>query len=637
MTLSAKIFLSFFFFSTLLLGLTLYISNSETEQFEIKNLSAKLRETHQRFDRRLDQERLHILKIAKTLTTDQKFRSFLSQIKDNFYSFAEEIAHDTDADLVFMVDDNLKVRGMYPTSKKLSLWVNANLDKFPIKHILENGIGQRGMVSAGGKLMSSVGLPLKESLRDEYAVGAMIVVKNIDDKWVAKLTADAMKKDFLQVIFFSDLKIVADNVENKFAEEVIANLEEIPGGSGMFLFEGDRYITQRGFYESNDKTTGYFYATNLDSVLKPFQVIQDKILITGIAILTAGLLFSIFFSRRIAQPLGLLLQGTKGVIDDNYDFEIKHTSKDEVGELSKAFNHMLKGLREKKYIQETFGKYVHPSIVTEILSNPDKIQPGGKRSYQSVLFCDVANFTSFSETMAPEALIKLLNEYLGAMTEEISSTNGILDKYIGDAIMAFWGPPFTPGNHSLLACRAAINMQSTLQTLRPQWLSRGLPEIRMRVGIATGHMIVGNIGSEKNLEYTCIGDTVNYSSRLEGINKVYGTDIIIDIFTKKNVEHDFLLRELDTIQVKGRGQGSQIFEVIAENKNASEDQKQLKTEYESALELYRKGEFDLAEKVFTSIYKASNDVASKTMSERCKDYIALPPENWTGIVVMKEK
>ena len=206
MTLSAKIFLSFFFFSTLLLGLTLYISNSETEQFEIKNLSAKLRETHQRFDRRLDQERLHILKIAKTLTTDQKFRSFLSQIKDNFYSFAEEIAHDTDADLVFMVDDNLKVRGMYPTSKKLSLWVNANLDKFPIKHILENGIGQRGMVFAGGKLMSSVGLPLKESLRDEYAVGAMIVVKNIDDKWVAKLTADAMKKDFLQVIFFSDLR-----------------------------------------------------------------------------------------------------------------------------------------------------------------------------------------------------------------------------------------------------------------------------------------------------------------------------------------------------------------------------------------------------------------------------------------------
>ena len=271
MTLSAKIFLSFFFFSTLLLGLTLYISNSETEQFEIKALSSKLRETHQRFDRQLDQERLHILKIAKTLTTDQKFRSFLSQIKDNFYSFAEEIAHDTDVDLVFMVDDNLKVRGMYPAKERLSLWVNTNLDKFPIKHILETGTGQRGMVSAGGKLMSSVGLPLKESLRDEYAVGAMIVVKNIDDQWVDQLTGDTNEKDFLRVIFFSDLKIAADNVENKFAEEVMANLEEIPGGSGMFLFEGDRYITQRGFYESNDKNTGYFYATNLDSALKPFR------------------------------------------------------------------------------------------------------------------------------------------------------------------------------------------------------------------------------------------------------------------------------------------------------------------------------------------------------------------------------
>ncbi len=637
MTLSAKIFLSFFFFSTLLLGLTLYISNSETEQHEIQALSSKLRETHQRFDRQLDQERLQILKIAKTLTTDQKFRSFLSQIKDNFYSFAEEIAHDTSADLVFMVDDNLKMRGMYPTDEKLSLWVNANLDKFPIKPILESGTGQRGMISAGGKLMSSVGLPLKESLRDEYAVGAMIVVNNIDDKWVAELTGDTKGKDFLGVIFFSDLKIVADNVENKFADEVIAKLEEIPSGSGMFLFEGDRYITQRGFYQNNDKTTGYLYATNLDSALEPFQKIQDKILITGIAILMVGLLFSIFFSRRIAQPLGLLLQGTKGVIDDNYDFQIKHTSKDEVGELSKAFNHMLEGLREKKYIQETFGKYVHPSIVTEILSNPEKIQPGGKRNYQSVLFCDVANFTSFSETMAPEALIKLLNEYLGAMTEEISNTQGILDKYIGDAIMAFWGAPFTPGNHSLLACQAAINMQKTLQVLRPQWLSRGLPEIRMRVGIATGHMIVGNIGSDKNLEYTCIGDTVNYSSRLEGINKVYGTDIIIDLFTKKNVEHDLLLRELDTIQVKGRGQGAQIFEVLAEKRNASEDQEQLKLEYESALELYRKGEFDRAEKAFTSLYKASNDQASKAMSERCRDYIVLPPENWSGIAIMKEK
>lgn len=637
MTLSVKIFLSFFFFFALLLGLTLYISSSQTEQFEIKNLSLRLRATHQRFDQQLNQERLHILKIGKTLTTDQKFRSFLSQIKDNFYSFAEEIARDTDADLVFMVDDNMAVRGMYPTSEKLSVWVDANLEKFPIKNVLETGTDRRGMISGGGKLMSSVALPLKESLQDDYAVGVMIVIKNIDDKWLVKLTGDSMEKDFLQVIFFSELKVVADNVGESFAENIISNLENIPIGSGMFLFDSDRYITQRGIYDNNGNSTGYIYATNLDKTLKPFKEIQDKILVAGIAILMVGLLFSIFFSKRIARPLGLLLQGTKGVIDDNFDFEIKHTSSDEVGELSKAFNHMLKGLREKKYIQETFGKYVHPSIVADILSNPDKIQPGGKRNYQTVLFCDVANFTSFSETMAPEDLIKLLNEYLGAMTEEISNHNGILDKYIGDAIMAFWGPPFTPGNHSLQACQAALNMQSILGTLRPQWLSKGLPEIKMRVGIATGHMIVGNIGSEKNLEYTCIGDTVNYSSRLEGINKVYGTDIIIDIFTKKNVEHDLLLRELDTIQVKGRTQGSQIFEVLSEKKDASENQNRLKIEYEAALEQYRKGEFELAEKKFVSLYQSDNDLASKTMSERCREYVISPPENWLGVVEMKEK
>ncbi len=634
MKLSVKIFLSFFIFFTLLLGLTLFITSSQTEQFEIKNLSLKLKNAHLRFKSQLNREQIHTLKLAKTLTLDQKFRSFLSQIKDNFYSFSEEIARDADVDWVFMVDDTLKVRGIYPTDESVGKWVEKNLDKFPIRYVLDTGMDQQGMISGGDKLMSTVALPLKESLADEYALGVLIAVKHIDDQWVQELTGDQNEQGFTQLVFFSNLNIVADNVSPEFAKAVVQSLDQLPVGEGMLEFEGERYITQKGTY---DQESGYLYATNLDAALIPFKDMQNKILLSGMAVLVAGILFSILFAKRIAMPLRLLLEGTKGVIGGKYDFEIKHTSKDEVGELSKAFNHMLKGLREKQYIQDTFGKYVHPSIVENILSNPDNIQPGGTRSYQTVLFCDVANFTSFSENMAPEALIKLLNEYLGVMTKEISNSHGILDKYIGDAIMAFWGPPLTPGNHSLLACQAALKMQEKLETLRPQWLSKGLPEIRMRVGIATGHMIVGNIGSEDNLEYTCIGDTVNYSSRLEGINKMYGTDIIIDVFTKKNVEHNLLLRELDTIKVKGREQGSQIFEVIAEINNATTEQNRIKTDYETALALYRKGEFVAAEKAFASIFEKTNDLPSKKMSERCQDYISSPPENWVGIAVMKEK
>ena len=636
MSLSAKIFLSFFVFFSLLLGLTLYIANSQTEQFEIKNLSLKLRAAHLRFDQQLNRELLHTLKLAKTLILDQKFRSFLSQIKDNFYSFSEEIALDANADAVFMVDDTLQVRGIYPTDDKFKSWVVANLDRFPIKEILDTGVDKRGIISGGGKLISSVALPLKESLSDDYALGAMVIIKFIDDQWVEELMGEQIEQNFLQVLFFSDFKIVADNVSDDMGQNLIEKLKEIPIGPGMFVSEGDRHITQKGYYDNSDNA-GYLYATNLDSSLIPFKIIQNKILMTGVAVLFIGILFSILFSKRIAMPLRALLKGTKGVSEGNYDFEIKHTSSDEVGQLATAFNHMLKGLREKQYIQDTFGKYVHPTIVADILSNPEKIQPGGTRSYQTALFCDVANFTSFSETMAPEALIKLLNEYLGAMTEEISNSQGVLDKYIGDAIMAFWGPPFTPGNHSLLACQAALSMQTILETLRPKWLSQGLPEIKMRVGIATGHMIVGNIGSEKNLEYTCIGDTVNYSSRLEGINKMYGTDIIIDIFTKKNVEHDLLLRELDTIQVKGRAQGSQIFEVLAEMKNVPQEQVRLKSDYEAALALYRDGEFVEAKEAFIALFKACGDIPSKIMSERCQEYIDFPPEGWVGITIMKEK
>jgi class 3 adenylate cyclase/HAMP domain-containing protein len=637
MNLSVKIFLSFFIFFTLLLGLTLYIANSQTEEFEIKNLSLKLRATHLRFDQQLNRERIHTLKLTKTLILDQKFRSFLSQIKDNFYSFSEEIAREANADSVFMIDDSFHVRGIYPTDEKTGKWVSDNLERFPIKEVLDTGKDESGIISGGGRLMSSVALPLKESLGDEYALGVMVVIKNIDDQWVNDLMGEQIEQNFLQVLFFSDSKIVADNVSGDIGKAFIDNLKQISIGAGIFMYQGDRYITQMGSYLNSDNNAGYIYATNLDSSLIPFKAIQNKILMTGLALLFVGILFSVILSKRIAMPLRSLLQGTKGVIEGNYDFEIKHTSSDEVGQLSKAFNHMLIGLREKKFIQETFGKYVHPTIVADILSNPDKIQPGGTRSYQTVLFCDVANFTSFSETMAPEALIKLLNEYLGAMTEEISNSQGILDKYIGDAIMAFWGPPFTLGNHSLLACQAALNMQSALQTLRSQWLSQGLPEIRMRVGIATGHMIVGNIGSEKNLEYTCIGDTVNYSSRLEGINKMYGTDIIIDVFTKKNVEHELLLRELDTIQVKGREQGSQIFEVMAEKKNAPPEQVRIKSDYEAALLLYREGKFVEAENKFTLLFEACNDIPSNTMSQRCKQFIDSPPSNWLGIAVMTEK
>ena len=367
MNLSVKIFLSFFTFFTLLLGLTLYIANSQTEQFEIKNLSLKLRGAHQRFNQQLDRELDHTLKLAKTLILDQKFRSFLSQIKDNFYSFSEDIARDADADVVFMVDEGFAVRGIYPTDEIVENWVKKNLDKFPIKDILDTGKETSGIISGRGKLMSSVALPLKESLRDEYALGVMIVIKHIDDQWVKELMGEQIEQNFLQVLFYSDSKIVADNVSDDFGKVIIQNLDQIPTGSGIFIYAGDRYITQKGSYAGNDDKAGYIYATNLDSSLIPFKAIQNKILLTGLALLFVGVLFSIIFSKRIVMPLRSLLKGTEGIIEGNYDFEIKHTSSDEVGQLSSAFNHMLKGLREKKFIQDTFGKYVHPSIVKDIL------------------------------------------------------------------------------------------------------------------------------------------------------------------------------------------------------------------------------------------------------------------------------
>ena len=212
---------------------------------------------------------------------------------------------------------------------------------------------------------------------------------------------------------------------------------------------------------------------------------------------------------------------------------------------------------------------------------------------------------------------------------------GVIDKYIGDAIMAFWGPPFNKDNHAFGACVAALGMQGKLDELRSGWEQRGLPAVRVRIGIATGDVIVGNIGSEQAQDYTCIGDTVNLSSRLEGVNKFYGTSIIIDEDTLNLASEDFCVRELDTVQVKGREGGTRIFELLGMSDEP--EGRDLIDSYGVALERFRTADFKCALQGFEALAKAHEDTASMKMAVRCKAYLKKPPKNWNGIHEMTVK
>ena len=292
----------------------------------------------------------------------------------------------------------------------------------------------------------------------------------------------------------------------------------------------------------------------------------------------------------------------------------------------------------KKKIKGAFQYYLTPSVVNEILKNPDMLKLGGEKKELTVMFSDIRGFTSISEKLDPESLVRLLNEYLTAMTDIIFEFEGLLDKYIGDAIMAVFGAPLYQPDHPKRGCATALKMIEKLNELKKKWKNEGFPEINIGIGINTGPMVVGNMGSQKRFDYTVMGDSVNLGSRLEGINKQYGTNIIISEFTKYYVQDEFLLRELDMVRVKGKEKPVKIYELI-DWKGKENGWNEIISLFNTGLTAYRNMDWKTASDCFGNILKIkSDDGPSLVYLERCKILRDTPPpEGWDGVFTMKTK
>lgn len=293
--------------------------------------------------------------------------------------------------------------------------------------------------------------------------------------------------------------------------------------------------------------------------------------------------------------------------------------------------------KSKKKIRSTFEKYMAPSLIEALLKDQESLKLGGRREHMTVFFSDIRDFTSISEKLEPEALASLLNSYLTPMTEVIFKNRGTLDKYIGDAIMAFFGAPVKMENHALDACRCALESQAKLQDLQKDWESKGLPRFEMGIGINTGEMSVGNMGSSRLQSYTVIGDPVNLASRLEGLTKIYGVGIIVSEFTYDLVKSHFISRELDVVRVKGRVKPVRIYQLLDETETS-----ELKAKldlYHQAYNTYLQQNFGLAKIKFEEVLKLwGHDPVSKLFIQRCDELIADPPASpWDGIYTMKTK
>jgi adenylate cyclase len=296
--------------------------------------------------------------------------------------------------------------------------------------------------------------------------------------------------------------------------------------------------------------------------------------------------------------------------------------------------------REKRRARETFSRFLSPAMVEQVLAKEGALKLGGDKRELTVLFSDIRGFTTLSEKLDPHVLLEFLNEYLTPMTDIIVSGNrGTLDKYIGDAIMAFWGAPQEQPEHALLACQAALEMMSRLQELKARWHEQGLPEIDIGVGINTGPMSVGFVGSQDRFyNYTVLGDAVNLASRLEGANKEYGTHIIIGPTTFEQVEGRVVARELDQVRVKGKREPVKIHELISLAPPTPEAQAFVEA-FTWGLGAYKAQRWDEAVARFREADRLrGGDPCSKKYIGRCEAMRKDPPgPEWDGVFEMKTK
>jgi len=297
--------------------------------------------------------------------------------------------------------------------------------------------------------------------------------------------------------------------------------------------------------------------------------------------------------------------------------------------------------RDQAFIRNAFSKYVPETVVNELLLHPELLKLGGEERVLSVLFSDLEGFTTISEKMSPTALVHLLNEYLTEMTTIVFAEGGIIDKYEGDAIIAEFGAPIPVPNHADMAVRAGLKMQRRLSELRETWLEQGLPEIRCRVGINTGPMVIGNMGSLQVFDYTVIGDSANLAARLESANKQYHTFLMISEFTYEQLSSDlFRARVLDVIKVKGKSKAVKVFEVYGEGSETIDPNDLLYYQtYDEAFEAYLSRKFALAqEKFLLALSLRPNDRAAKEMISRINSLnIDDLPDDWDGSVTLTSK
>lgn len=294
---------------------------------------------------------------------------------------------------------------------------------------------------------------------------------------------------------------------------------------------------------------------------------------------------------------------------------------------------------QKTMIRDMFGQYLSPKVVEDLVDDPTKLSLGGEEREMTAFFSDVAGFSTISENLTPSELVHVLNDYLTEMCNIIIGLEGTVDKFEGDAIIAFWGAPTVQPEHARLACFASIDMNDRLVELRDKWVAEGIPQLKVRMGLNSGPMVVGNMGSLQRMNYTIMGDAVNLAARLEGANKAFGSRMMISESTYRACESEIDARELDTIRVVGKSEPVTVYELLDRKNQTAGNIADLAEQYARGLAAYRDMDFSGAKDIFERCLEiVPGDGPAETFVQRCQAFIENPPGNeWDRVFTLTEK
>jgi len=399
---------------------------------------------------------------------------------------------------------------------------------------------------------------------------------------------------------------------------------------------GNRYLASiREFPQSFGAPWKVAVVVTEDDFVGPAQEIIQVTFLICLFILLVSVLLAILLARGISKPIHLLTEETNKI----RDFRLEDSP--EIKSRIKEIQHITDAVAAMRTGLQAFRRYVPAELVRQLIQTGEGATLGGHKKELTVFFSDIAGFTTIAEQLEPEELMLHLSAYFDELTRILSEHQGTVDKYIGDGIMAFWGAPLPDDDHASRACRAALRCQARLKGLNREWAAAGKPVFSTRIGISTGETVVGNVGSSERINYTVMGDNVNLASRLEGVTRLYDSQILVSQATYDQVADEFWFRPVDLIAVKGKAAASTVYELVGQKEDGGEDEPldELCREFTRGVEAYLSRDWAGAAAIFGSLkQKFPQDVPVELYFNRCRKYLKHPPgPDWRGVTYLKYK